>query len=234
MALHDVRSDDQPLATRSDNASSGSSLVADASTEGVFVNTSVSRSNESKSFVNDSGSSAETTKALSTPIRWTSCGSLDYHKGAPLIALSPILAHRFADEASALGDALSRSQSLPKTGYFASNHIMVNQERAKNMIAPLKRLGELDDIARSHAEAMAAEENIFHSDAAFLRETFSGRSTRLGENVACGPCIRQIHEAMMRNMSDRNNILDRRYKNMGMSTARGEDGMLYLCQVFRG
>jgi uncharacterized protein YkwD len=112
---------------------------------------------------------------------------------------------------------------------------MVNNDRLKNMVAPLVRLRELDSIARAHAEAMAAAGKVFHMNPQDIRSRFCRASRRLGENVARGTSIQEIHQAMMKNLSDRNNILDRRFTNMGMATARGKDnGLLYLVQVFRG
>jgi uncharacterized protein YkwD len=111
---------------------------------------------------------------------------------------------------------------------------MVNQERSKRIRAPLVRLRELDEIARDHAERMASKNSLFHSTPDELKSKFNRSSRRLGENVKRGDRIRNIHEGMMKDVSDKNNILDGRYTHMGMATARGSDDNLYLCQVFRG
>lgn len=59
---------------------------------------------------------------------------------------------------------------------------------------------------------------------------------RVGENVAVGNSIKEIHLAMMSDsIADKNNILDRRYIYLGMGTAKSEvTGKLYLCQIFQG
>jgi len=111
---------------------------------------------------------------------------------------------------------------------------MVNQERANHMVAQVTRLSELDAIARSHADKMAQECRLFHSDPFKIQSSFCRISRRFGENVARGSSIKDMHKAMMEKRSDKNNIIDRRYCNMGMATSKGKDELLYLCQVFRG
>jgi len=110
----------------------------------------------------------------------------------------------------------------------------VNQERTKRVIAPLTRLSELDELAREHATRMASKENLFHSDPAEMHAKFNRFSRRMGENVASGANIREIHKTMMKIPTDKHNILHRRYTHFGMGTASDKDGKLYLCQVFRG
>lgn len=205
---------------------------------GVFVSTrnlKTSCSNDQVSLASTASiESSSDSSSLSAPSSWKSSGSLDYHKGAPLLVTSPESGVTIEDEAEALGNVLARSRRLPGTWYFASNHIMVNKERTERMVAPLVRLKELDEIARDHAEDMASKRTLFHSDPHEIRAKFNRTSRRFGENVGRGVSIKAIHEAMMMIRSDRNNILDRRYTNFGMATARGSDGLLYMCQVFRG
>lgn len=135
----------------------------------------------------------------------------------------------------ALQKAMERSKTLPSTKEkFASNHIMVNQERLQRTIAPLTRLRELDEIARFHAEEMASESRLFHLDPAELNAAFNRPKRRLGANVAKGESVQDIHLGMMSTTSNKNNILDRRFSNMGMATSRAGNGELYLCQIFRG
>lgn len=228
MAIED-RTRVEPSTTQQDTIELKSSPLVDVSAEGVFVSATSLGDGSSTSSLHDSSMSECSASSV-----WKSCKSLDYHTGAPLIVASPDSSEQIRDEAEALGRAISRSRRLPGTWYYASNHIMVNRERTSMMVAPVTRLSELDAIAREHSERMAAECRLFHSEPFEIQSSFSRTSRRLGENVARGATIRKIHKAMMEKLSDRNNILDRRYSNMGMATARGSDGMLYLCQVFRG
>jgi len=136
-----------------------------------------------------------------------------------------------------MGRIMERSRQLPQPCYLSNNIILVNQERSKRIIAPLTRCSELDEIARQHALKMAVAGHRSHSDLnhAVLQSHDLCCLMVVGENVAKGTDIRDMHKTMMQTTSDRNNILDRRYAKMGMGTARGpNDGLLYLCQIFCG
>jgi uncharacterized protein YkwD len=141
------------------------------------------------------------------------------------------------DPAQCLGKILARSRHLPKTGQYSSNHVMINQERTKRNAAPLIRMRELDELARIQAQAMAQRGSLFHMGPQQVRDSLHDRPCRrLGENVAKGKTIREMHKSMMETTSQKNNITDRRFTHMGMGTAavRGLDGDLYMCQLFRG
>jgi uncharacterized protein YkwD len=142
--------------------------------------------------------------------------------------------HAEIDDVEELGLVLARSRKLPGTDYYSSNHILVNKERIKRLMPPLIRRSKLDELAREHAMAMAAKDALLHSDPDALMQKVGRPSRRLGENVAYGRSIREIHTMMMKEKgSDKNNLLDRRFLTMGMGTARGPDGGLYMCQIFR-
>ena len=99
----------------------------------------------------------------------------------------------------------------------------------------VKRCSALDAVARWHAETMAAEGKVRHSDSRDLQARLKDQvGEHLGENVGAGESIRAIHHEMMQNVGDSRNMTDRRYKEMGMATARGKNGELFLCQIFRG
>ena len=139
------------------------------------------------------------------------------------------------DEATELGKIVARSRRLPGTWYYSSNHVLVNQERSGHVVAPLIRMVELDRLARIHAEQIADEQTLRHIEPDILRWALKDiPHRRLGENVATGDTVRSIHNDMMNTLSNRNNILDRRFTHFGMGTALGENGELYLCQIFRG
>jgi len=177
------------------------------------------------------------TPCTSPPSSWKSTDTASFILHQPLMVSDPDKdgeSELVDDEAEKLGEVMQRSRKLPGTWYFSSNHVMVNQERTKRVIAPLTRLSELDTIAREQAAAMAAADKLFHSDPASLHTKFNRFSRRMGENVAVGANIREIHKQMMTIPCHKHNILHRRYTHFGMGTATGKDGKLYLCQVFRG
>jgi len=188
------------------------------------------------------------TDSSSSDESWKPSSGKWHHKHSPLVARSgerPSYVHLktkptarvypIDDEAEELGMIMLRSRNLPGTSYYSSNHVLVNKERVKRRIPPLMRRAELDELARQHAETMAAEDALYHSNPNEMVQKIGRPSRRLGENVSYGDSIRDIHKIMMETGgADKNNILDRRYLTMGMGTARGPDGGLYMCQIFRG
>jgi hypothetical protein len=196
-------------------------------------------SSESKPTSHKSLNSVDTESSSGS---WNSSGASDHHKGAPRIAknfsqrrINPNNIHLSEDEM--VGRIMLNSRRLPKNdGYLVSNHVMINNERTRRAIAPLKRIPALDEIARAQANLMAEENQLFHSNPEELREELVGQDIgrRIGENVAKGTALRAIHKNMMTNsLADTNNLLDRRYTCMGVGTAKGSDGTLYICQIFR-
>lgn len=190
-----------------------------------------------------------TDSSSSSDDSWIPSSGKGHHKHSPLVARSgerPSYTNRLKtkpsgrvspvdDDVEELGMIMLRSKKLPGTWYYSSNHVMVNKERVKRKISPLIRRAELDELARAHAETMAAQNTLYHSNPTELVQKIGRPSRRLGENVSFGESIRDMHKDMMNtNGADKNNILDRRYLTMGMGTARGPNGGLYMCQIFRG
>lgn len=138
---------------------------------------------------------------------------------------------------SSLGSSLKAPPDLTR---FYGSHCLCNYERSRHAIAPLKRSRELDTAARWHAEEMAARNKVRHSDPSSLQAHLLTTDYEiLGENVAVGDskgrkCLRNLHEKMMLDFGNFNNIMDKRYTEMGMATHKSKDGKLYICQVFRG
>mmetsp|Transcript_15161 Transcript_15161/g.22154 ORF Transcript_15161/g.22154 Transcript_15161/m.22154 type:complete len:149 (+) Transcript_15161:226-672(+) len=126
------------------------------------------------------------------------------------------------------------SKSLPGTWYYSSNHILINDERVEAEVSPLKRRRELDEKAREQAEMMANDQKLCYEDTNILTENLEFSHRWVGENVARGKSIRHVHAKLMESMADRANIIDSRFEFMGIGTARGKDGKLYICQLFLG
>lgn len=172
------------------------------------------------------------TEATTPPNSWRSAGAEEHHTGAPLY-VRPDAAQPFDLDPEIVFKAIqTRSKELPTTWYYASNHVLVNMERTKQTTAPLLRSPELDTLARYHAECMADETRVHHSNLTVLQGFLQRTCGRLGENVARGDSIKEIHESMTKNRSQRNNMIDRRFTHFGMGTAKGSDGKLYLCQLY--
>ena len=172
---------------------------------------------------------------------WMSSGSPSHHTGAPLLVRSAVSERHlngslFLSDEEVLGRIMIRSRNLPRTsdGYFASNHVMINSERTKRRMVPLKRNRAMDDIARQHASQMAKAQTLFHADQTDLLSNENvAAKTRVGSNVGRGSSVVRIHKQMMNySVPDKNNIIDRRFVSMGVGTAIASDGTLYLCQIF--
>lgn len=182
---------------------------------------------------------------LTRTATWKPTKERGYHKHAPLVA-QKVLVHQQErganpnpscrdEEKRNLCIALKRAAQLPRANCFSNNCVMVNREREKRKVPPTNRSLELDNIAKWHVQAMAeASIGAFHADAMEIQARLESPCRRIGANVGVGESIIDIHMTMMRNRSMFNNICDRRYVEMGMATAKGKNGELYLCQIYRG
>ena len=208
-----------------------------------------------------SSTSADNATAVSN---WTPSDGPDFHKGAPIIARRPSGVKtdpRLADlnDQMLLSHVMFEARKLPRSpGPFASAHVLINSERQRRTVQPLRRCPPMDEIARRQAKVMAEAGKLEHTkDSVQLHDEIvdilqkienkiddcdkvdenspvpkQRQDRRIGENVWRGNTIKDIHRIMMKNVSQRNNILHRRFVYMGVGTAKGEDGLLYLCQIF--
>ena len=80
----------------------------------------------------------------------------------------------------------------------------------------------MDKLARESAEAMAKSAGCSQ-----LRTTYVG-------NILRGESIRAVHRATMmaKDGRERANLLNPYFQDFGVGTAKGDDGMLYVCQLF--
>ena len=195
-----------------------------------------------------SSSIAEEEQSPSTKRRsWVSSGSETHHEGSPRVVRDSVAAKGvqglleddklfdlLGDE-EVLGRIMVNSRKLPKnSGSFASMHVMVNSERTKKYMPPLRRDPEMDQSAREHAEAMAHANELSYCDELDLGVELDEPHRRLGQNIAKGSDLERIHRSMMKSIPDKNNLLDRRYTTVGLGSAKSKDGVLYICQIFRG
>lgn len=125
-----------------------------------------------------------------------------------------------------------------EVGPFASAHVLINYERKFWGLPSLQRSCSLDTIARMHAEKIASLEKVEHSTSTLEELQEKLESTVVGENVHVGEGVRQIHDHIMkvndRAMESRRNVLTRKFREVGVGTAKAADGRLYVVQLFRG
>jgi len=144
----------------------------------------------------------------------------------PLARAHSMMLHREMTrrgKANSLSDLVQYKESeIHSTSYFASNHVLVNRERMKRGLRPLTRNIQMDDLARKSAERMADTAGV-----SSLQTTYIG-------NVLRGQSIRAVHRATMQNKDgrERHNLLNPYFQEFGVGTCKGEDGMLYVCQLF--
>ena len=118
----------------------------------------------------------------------------------------------------------------------------MNNERGKYLqLDPLIRSKSLDEQAQKHAQFMAQAQHAFPSTAntKALKERLGHErdsDVRVAENVYEGTSIRELHQASMDDPSQicSRNILAPIFTECGVGTARGEDGRIYMVQLFRG
>jgi len=128
---------------------------------------------------------------------------------------------------------------LPSTIYMANFHILINNERANNLILPLIREKILDEVASDHAKHMMNRKKCEHSDIGHLKSKITDLAPwqRIGENVCCGKSIQAIHDNIISNpdrIADKNNMRDRRFSSFGVGIATSSKGEVYVCQIFKG
>jgi hypothetical protein len=95
--------------------------------------------------------------------------------------------------------------------------------------------GDLQSIARSWSQHMASghcsgSDSICHNPS-LTSQVHNWRV--VGENVGVGPGVSDIETAFMNSSPHRANILDSDYTEVGIGTAVGKDGRVYVTQDFR-
>jgi uncharacterized protein YkwD len=109
----------------------------------------------------------------------------------------------------------------------------VNRVRANHGRKPLRAISCLTDrVAQPWARHMAQTGSFEHQDLTNVFKTCSGL-TRVGENIAVGyPTAKSVMKAWMHSKGHRRNILDGRFRKIGLGLARSADGTPYWVQDF--
>lgn len=114
---------------------------------------------------------------------------------------------------------------------------MINNTRRRwnDRLAPLLHSSELTNLAAEHAKSMAEQGAVFHADATDLCCRLEEQpSLRLGENVIAGEDALDMHLKLLERVGNYANMVDGRFTEVGIASARGANGQYYLCQLFRG
>ena len=105
-----------------------------------------------------------------------------------------------------------------------------NSARSAHGLAHYAVASDLTSIARRWAAHMAAHHALAHNPS-YASEVCCW--SQLAENVGVGATVSQIQRAFMASSEHRANILSSAYKQVGIGTARGSDGRLYVDELFR-
>lgn len=92
--------------------------------------------------------------------------------------------------------------------------------------------GDLGTRAQVHAERMASEGRIFHTDLRNHYGPYIGSWCGIGENVGVGGSIKTIHNAYLNSPGHRANIMGTSWTHAGTGVAIGKDGRTYTVQAF--
>src|SRR5438309_11760956 len=112
-------------------------------------------------------------------------------------------------------------------GQFVSD---TNSARASHGLARYSVAGDMVSVARRWAAHMAAHHELAHNPS-FTSQVCCW--SHVGENVGVGPSVSAIQRAFMASSPHRANILNSDYTQVGIGTARGTDGKLYVDELFR-
>lgn len=107
---------------------------------------------------------------------------------------------------------------------------LVNQSRSDHGVHRLMPDRELQILANRQANRMAANGYVYHSGN--LGGQLSWGWHAWSENVGYGPSVGWIHGAFMNSGHHAANILDPAYNYVGVGVAYGNDGQVYVAQVF--
>jgi uncharacterized protein YkwD len=119
---------------------------------------------------------------------------------------------------------------------------LVNQERARRRLSQLSWDEDLSRLARDYSKRMAREGFFDHYDRqgrTVLNRAEQARLkgwSRIGENLfMCDPTdgfSRLAVRGWLRSPTHRDNMLDRDWTATGIGIAEGEDGQIYITEVF--
>jgi len=105
-----------------------------------------------------------------------------------------------------------------------------NSARSQHGLPAYVVSSDLTSIANQWAAHMAANRTLAHNPNA-TSQVCCWRA--MGENVGVGGSASAIQQAFMGSYEHRSNILSSTYTEVGIGTARGSDGQLYVDELFR-
>ena len=117
---------------------------------------------------------------------------------------------------------------------------LVNQERAKQGLAPLSHNWQLSRVARYKSEDMRDKNYFSHTSPTYgspftMMKNFGIRYMAAGENIAMGQqTAAAVMSSWMNSPGHRSNILSKSFTEIGVGVAKSKSGTLYWTQMFIG
>ncbi|MGB9904169.1 MAG: CAP domain-containing protein, partial [Desulfotomaculales bacterium] len=116
---------------------------------------------------------------------------------------------------------------------------LVNQERAKYGLAPLKVNMELVRVARLKAQDMVENNYFSHTSPTYgspfeMMKQFGISYRTAGENLAGAPSVEVAHQSLMNSSGHRANILNPSFTQVGIGVAEGSVYGKIFVQMFIG
>ncbi|MBR3015836.1 MAG: hypothetical protein IKH57_01955 [Clostridia bacterium] len=114
---------------------------------------------------------------------------------------------------------------------------LLNEDRAKNGLAPLELDPQLSELARLKSNDMNsnhyfAHESPTYGNAAQMLDTFNYDYQGVGENIAHHSNVEKAEAAFMSSDGHRRNILGSQWEKVGIGIAYDENGNMYVTQLF--
>ncbi|MCB2297672.1 CAP domain-containing protein [Clostridium tagluense] len=117
---------------------------------------------------------------------------------------------------------------------------LVNQERAKQGLAPLKDNSQLSNVARTKSEDMVANNYFSHTSPTYgspfdMMKKFGITYNAAGENIAMGQqTAASVMNGWMNSPGHKANILSANFTEIGVGVAKDKSGTIYWTQEFIG
>ena len=117
---------------------------------------------------------------------------------------------------------------------------LVNQERSKQGLAPLKENVQLSNIARTKSQDMVNKNYFSHTSPTYgspfdMMKQFGITYTAAGENIAMGQqSAASVMSSWMNSPGHRANILSKDFTEIGVGLAKNNSGTIYWTQEFIG
>ena len=107
----------------------------------------------------------------------------------------------------------------------------MNSARAKRNAHALRLDPELSRVAAKQTRSMIDKKLLHHTPVNKLKKRVT-RWVMLGENVGYGGSVKSLHKAFMRSSAHKANILNRRYRFVGVGAKRAH-GYMWVTIVFQ-